>query len=446
MAHSVTVPQFGQTVEEATVVRWNKKVGDAVVKGDVLFEIETDKAVLEVESFFEGTLLKILVGEGETVPVQTIACFIGKAGEAIPDVPKPAPKPVPKASAPAKAAVPAPAAMQAAPQPMQPAAATAVALAPAEAPRFKISPRAAKLSRTSVINATRITGTGPGGRIVERDVLAHLDERGYGQLRITPTAKTMASREGLDVLDLIGSGDSAKIIAADVRRAIAEKPQPMSKMRRIIAERLTSSYQSSPHFFTTVAVDLTDLLAFRAERKAEGQQYTVTDFLMKAVVLALEEFPAVNSTTDGSTCTWHSRVHLGLAVALKEGLVVPVLRCAGELSLDELHDEAASLATAARESKLTPDRMSGSTFTISNMGMLNVENFTAIINPGESAILAVSSGVEQPVVRKGEIVIRTVMKMTLSADHRIIDGVTAARFSNAIKDKLEDIALWKSLT
>ena len=146
MAHSVTVPQFGQTVEEATVVRWNKKVGDAVVKGDVLFEIETDKAVLEVESFFEGTLLKILVGEGETVPVQTIACFIGKAGEAIPDVPKPAPKPVPKAAAPAKAAVPAPAAMQAAPQPMQSAAATAVALAPAEAPHFKISPRAAKLS------------------------------------------------------------------------------------------------------------------------------------------------------------------------------------------------------------------------------------------------------------------------------------------------------------
>jgi pyruvate dehydrogenase E2 component (dihydrolipoamide acetyltransferase) len=443
MPHSVTVPQFGQTVEEATVVRWLKNVGDPVAKGDILFEIETDKAVLEVESFFKGTLLKILVKAGEMTPVQTVACFIGEPGEAIPEVAPPAPKAVAKKAVPAEAAAPTKTTRTSAPSAV-PDAVVSRPMAPALEPvRFKISPRAAKLARDRVINPTSIAGTGPGGRVVERDIVAHLDAQGYDRLRITPSAKGLASREDLDVLNLEGSGHNGKILLVDVQRAVAEKPKPMSKMRQIIAQRLTESYQSSPHFFVTVAADLTDLLAFRQECKARGMALSVTDFIMKSVVLALEEFPEVNSSTDGKSVSWHSHVNLGLAVALDSGLVVPVIRCAEELALAELHDEATALTAKARDAKLSPDEMTGSTFTISNMGMLNVENFTAIINPGESAILAVSSAVKKAVVRDDKIVVRSIMKMTLSSDHRIIDGATAAKFANAIREKLEDVTFWK---
>jgi len=244
---------------------------------------------------------------------------------------------------------------------------------------------------------------------------------------------------------LDGQNGQGRITVAVVERAIAEKPQPMSRMRQTIASRLTESFTTTPHFFVTVAVDMTELINFRSELKARGAPYTVTDFIQKAVALSLVEFPVVNSTTDGKNVRWHSRVHLGLAVNLEQGLVVPVIRDAEELSLAELHAAATELIAKARAGRLTPDEMGGSTFTISNMGMLDIENFTAIINPGESAILAVSSTLKQPVVKDDQIVVRDIMKMTLSSDHRIIDGATAARFANAIKQKLEEISLWKRL-
>ena len=196
----------------------------------------------------------------------------------------------------------------------------------------------------------------------------------------------------------------------------------MSKMRQIIAQRLTQSVVTAPHFFVTVEVDMTDLMTFRAQLKEQGAPYTVTDFISQAVVLTLKEFPEVNSATDGKTTRWNSHVHLGLAVSLEQGLVVPVIRNADELTLAELNARAKELADKARAGKLAPDEMTGSTFTISNMGMLDVENFTAIINPGESAILAVSSTLKKPVVRDDKVVVRSIMKMTLSSDHRIIDG------------------------
>jgi pyruvate dehydrogenase E2 component (dihydrolipoamide acetyltransferase) len=459
MVRPITMPKLGQSEEVGTLVRWRKKVGDTVARGDILFEIETDKAVLEVESFFEGTLLKTVVQEGTTVPINSTVGFVGDPGEAIPEATAPAPearKPEP------------PSVSKEAPRPPAPSPARGMLeprferpVAPGElrvvervtptpsvmaAPEvFRISPRAAKLARESAINPSPIVGTGPYGRIVERDVKNYLESKGYYQLRITPAAKRLAAKENIDILTLDGKNAPGRITVAVVERAIAEKPQPMSRMRQVIAARLTESFTTTPHFFVTVAVDMTELVNFRSELKAQGASYTVTDFIVKAVALSLVEFPIVNSTTDGKNVRWHSKVHLGLAVNLEQGLVVPVLRDAGDLSLAELHDCASELVAKARAGKLTPDEMGGSTFTVSNMGMLDIENFTAIINPGESAILAVSSTLEQPVVKDGQIVVRDIMKMTLSSDHRIIDGATAARFANAIKQKLEEISLWKRL-
>jgi len=274
----------------------------------------------------------------------------------------------------------------------------------------------------------------------------YLQQHGYDKLRISPAAKELAAKEKLDVLTIQATDDSGRISVTDVQRAIAEKPKPMSKMRQVIAQRLTQSFRDTPHFYVTVAVDMTELIAYRSQLKAAGAPYTVTDFIAEAVVLTLQEFPDVNSSTDGKTTRWNSHVNLGIAVSLEQGLVVPVIRAAEQLPLLELSQRTKSLAEKARAGKATPDELSGGTFTISNMGMMDVESFGAIINPGESAILAVASTKPQPVVRDGKIVVRQIMKLTLSCDHRIVDGALGAKFINGIKQKLEDIELWKRLT
>ncbi len=448
MATPIIMPKFGQMTEESAIVEWLKKEGDQVAKGDILFTVETDKSVMEVESFEAGTLLKIAVKPGLMVPVQSTVGFLGKPGEAVPAVTAPAPA-VPKPAAveagravPVTSSAPQPAVVQRTVEAVAPAAAP-VPSAPA---LFRISPRAAALARDSVIDATRIKGSGPEGRVVEKDVKAYLEAKGYHQLRVSPAAKQLAAKEKLDLLSIQGSGESGRISVADVEQAVAEKPKPMSKMRQIIAQRLTQSVVTSPHFYVTVEVDMTDLVKFRAQLKEKGAPYSITDFIAQAVVLTLKEFPEVNSSTDGKATRWNSHVHLGLAVSLEQGLVVPVIRNADELTLAELNARAKDLATKARANKLASEEMTGSTFTISNMGMLDVENFTAIINPGEAAILAVSSTLKKPVVHNDQVVVRSIMKMTLSSDHRLIDGAMAARFINALKKKIEDIELWKLLT
>ena len=446
MATPIIMPKFGQMTEESAIVEWLKKEGDKVNKGDILFTVETDKSVMDVESFEAGTLLKIVVKPRVSVPVQSTVGFLGQPGEPIPEVTAPAPAPKLKEAVPA---APVAALPRTVVQSVQAAAAPASqpsTTPPLQSPRFRISPRAAALARDCVIDPSRITGSGPSGRVVEKDVKAYLETKGYRQLRISPAAKQLAAKEKLDVLAIQGTGDSGRINVIDVERVLAEKPKPMSKMRQIIAQRLTQSVVTAPHFFVTVEVDMTDLVKFRAQLKEKGAPYTVTDFISQSVVLTLKEFPAVNSATDGKTTRWNSHVHLGVAVSLEQGLVVPVIRNADELTMAELNVRAKELAEKARTGKLAPDEMSGSTFTISNMGMLDVENFTAIINPGESAILAVSSTLKKAVVRDDKVVVRSIMKVTLSSDHRIIDGAMAARFSNAVKQKLEDIELWKLLT
>lgn len=443
MPHPLAMPKPGQFTEECTILRWLKKVGDPVAKGDILFEIETDKSNMEVESFFDGTLLKIIVPEGGTAPVQAIVGFVGQPGEAVPEVVPPPPKPTAAPATPlASPAAPPKTAAPVAPGTSAPAPAAPSAPVPGAPAQLRISPRARRLARESAVNPNHIPGSGPNGRIVEKDVRGYMAAKGYERLRVSPAALALAVKQDVDVLAVTGTGDDGRILVSDVERAVKEKPRAMSRMRQVIAQRLTQSVTTAPHFFVTVSADITDLVEWRRDMKASGLPYTMTDFVLSAVVRSLVEFPAFNSSTDGRTERWNGNVHLGLAVSLDSGLVVPVIRNAEDLSLRDLHNAAAALVDRARQGQLTPDEMSGGTFTISNMGMLDVENFTAIINPGESGILAVSSARETPVAREGRVVVRTMMKMTVSADHRIIDGAVAARFVNAIRAKLEDTAAW----
>ena len=452
MAQAVIFPKLGQTMEEGAIVKWLVNEGDIIKKGDILFEIETDKANLEVETFFEGLLLKIYIREGVTVPVDTIVGYIGEKGEKVPDAP---PKPEAPVAPPAAQPVKAPAKTVVADDKQSPIAAPVTTLATTPAPtavaapqkpaRLIISPRARAIAKEACIDPSPIKGSGANGRIVEKDLRSYMQSSGYNDLLITPAAKRMAAGNSINILSVRGSGDARRIMTEDIKCAIKRKPKAMSRMRQVIASRLVQSKQSIPHFYVTVKADITDLVKYRTQLKEQGVGYSINDFILEAVVLSLEEFPIVNSTTDGKTVSWRGDVDLGMAVSVKKGLLVPVIRAAQTLTMAELNAEAKALALKSREGKLTPDEMVGSSFTISNMGMLGVDQFSAIINPGEAGILAVASAKAVPAVINGEIKIRTIMAMTLSADHRIVDGATAAHFINAIKEKLEDLELWKSL-
>jgi pyruvate dehydrogenase E2 component (dihydrolipoamide acetyltransferase) len=288
-----------------------------------------------------------------------------------------------------------------------PAAPPAAGPRPAPRDRLAISPRASRRAAELGVDPRSLTGTGPGGRIVERDVEAARAQGPAG----SPSGSERADR-----------GDA----------------RPLSRLRQVIARRLTESVATVPQFDVTVAVDMTGLVALRAELRADASPVTLTDLVHAATVQTLVELPLVNSLTDGTTLWVRERVHLGIAVSVPEGLLVPVVRDADRLHLLDLHDRAVAAIEGARAGRLGPDELSGSTFTISNMGMLGVERFTAIVNPGESAILAVSSVRAEPVALGGGIAVRQVMRLTLTADHRLVDGELAARFLNAVRRRLED--------
>lgn len=297
-----------------------------------------------------------------------------------------------------------------------------------------------------MIDLDAVAGTGPNGRVTESDVKAYLEKVSYHDYRITPAAKELGLREKINLLKLKSRKPGDRVTVEYIELAVKEKPQPMSKMRQTIASRLQKSKQEIPHFYVTVSVDMTGLLAFRAELKAKGGEVpSVNDFVIRACALALREFPAVNSTTDGLSVSWNSQVNVGVAVNVENGLLVPVIKEADRLSMKELAVRSRNIAAKAREGKLGPDELTGGTFTISNMGMLGVENFAAIINPGESAILAVSSTLPTPVVdAKRQVVVRDMMKITLSADHRMVDGALGAAFVKSVKTRLEDLVAWQS--
>jgi pyruvate dehydrogenase E2 component (dihydrolipoamide acetyltransferase) len=431
MAHAILMPKPGQMTEECTLILWRKEEGEEVRRGDVLFEIETDKSAMEVESFEAGVLLKQVVEEGATVPVNAVCAWVGQPGEEIPEDAAPEPPTVDAASVEAPAIEGAAAGAEPAPTAVEPSAAPPAAPGPTasrEDARIRISPRATRLAASAGLDPRAITGTGPGGRIVERDVEAAIAARQAAPAPAPPAATAPATA-------LVQPGAAAES---------ADGGEPMSRMRRTIAERLTRSWTTTPHFTVTVAVDVTRLLGLRQELKAQGSALSVTDFIAHSTAQTLVEFPDLNARTDGTTVWRQPRVHLGLAVAVPGGLIVPVIHDADLLSVTGLHQRAATLIERARAGSLGPDELAGSTFTISNLGMFDVEEFSAIINPGESAILAVASALRSPVAVGEGIAIRSIMKLTLSADHRIVDGETGARFMGALRRRLEDAEAFRN--
>jgi len=424
MAHPIRMPKPGQMTESCLLVEWHKAPGDPVRRGDVLFEIETDKAVMDVEAFDDGVLLRRVVEAGEAVPVNTICGYVGEAGEAVTDEDLARDRAATVGPTPTATTTRTPAAMasvEPVPVPM-PASPPAPPVEGARAPRLAISPRAASLAASAGLDPVSIRGSGPGGRVTERDVQAAID--------VAATDVAATARPASAPSPPPGPAGTSEDEAA---------PRPLGRMRRVIAERLAWSASTIPHFSVTVAVDMSACLAVRRELAVTGVEVGLTDLILWATAQTLAEFPELNSRTDGTSVWLRRRVHLGLAVAVPDGLVVVAIRDADRLSLAWLHERATTLAAAAREGTLTPDDLTGSTFTVSNLGMYGVDEFRAIINPGEAGILAVSSVRPTPVAIGEGIAVRPLMNLTLSADHRLVDGELAARFLNAIRRRLGDL-------
>ncbi|HQL94642.1 MAG TPA: dihydrolipoamide acetyltransferase family protein, partial [Candidatus Hydrogenedentes bacterium] len=419
---------------DAEIVKWFKSEGDTVQEGDPLFSIQTDKAEVECECTASGVLRKILVPAGVEVPVLTVVALVGAADEALPEGVGGGAAPAPAAAAPAAQAAPAAAAPAAAP------AATGTAGGEAKA-----SPRARKLAEEKGVDLGAVAGSGPGGRVLSEDVEAAAAAQ--GSVKATPVARRVAENAGVDLRGVSGTGIGGKITKDDVLQAkaapaAAPAPEPGAKraaltpMRRIIAQRMCESKFAAPHYYVTVEVDMLAAKQFRAANKAFKASFN--DLVLFAAAKALREFPQVNARWCGDSIEQVPDVNLGVAVALPTGLIVPVIRQAQLLSLEGLCAAAKSLAAKAQTGKLLPDDYTGNTFTVSNLGAYGVDQFTAIINQPDSAILAVGQIKDRVVVIDGGIHIRPIMKLTLSSDHRVIDGSVAAQFMGRLKALLEE--------
>ena len=416
MAEIVRMPKLSDTMTEGVVASWLKQVGDEVESGEILAEIETDKATMEFESFFDGVLLHIGVEQGSTAPVDSLLCILGEKGEDITAVLEEAAK-APEAEAPAAPAAPAPAPAPApvaapapAPAPAPPPAPVAAAPAPAPvAPsangRLKASPLARKLAEERGLNVSMIPGSGDGGRVVKRDVEAY---QAHG---------ASAPVQGVERYTEVG----------------------ISQMRKTIARRLSESKFSAPHFYLTVSVDMGAAMTTRKAINDGGEvKISFNDMVVKAAALALKKHPVVNSSWLGDRIRFNEHVHIGVAVSVDEGLLVPVVRHADLKRMSQIGAEVKDYAGKARDKKLQPSDWEGNTFTISNLGMFGIDEFTAIINAPDSCILAGGGINAVPVVKDGAVVPGHVMKVTLSCDHRSVDGASGAAFLQDFKNYLEN--------
>ena len=406
MATVVAMPKLGFDMAEGLLVRWLKHEGEAVEKGEILAEIETDKATVEVEAVIGGTLRSLLVAEKSSVPVGTPIAVIGTADEPVDlqallgqaPAPRTAPAPSP---APASAGAPPPASPSVVPEAVH-----------AQGP-VKASPLARRLATERGVALSAVQGTGPGGRITKRDVEA--------------AAPSGGPRPAI----AIGRGAAPSIRAERIA---------LTRLRSAIGRRMQASKQQAPHFYLTSDLDAGPLMDLRTELNAllpEAEKLSVNDFLIKAAALALTEVPALNASLDGDTIVRHGEVHVGVAVATEGGLLTVVAREANRRPLTTIADEVRQIIARAREGRVRPEDIEGATFTISNLGMFEIEHFAAILNPPEAAILAVGAVRNVPVVHDGAIVPGRRMKVTLSADHRVTDGAEGARFLQALRQRIE---------
>lgn len=407
MAFEVRMPQLGLTMEEGTVTRWVKQEGDAVKAGEVILEITTDKLTSEVESEHDGVLLKIVAQEGEDIPVKGLLAYIGEAGEQVGDAPAAAPAAA--APAPVVEAVPAPAA------------------APVPAgTRVRISPLAKKTAAKLGVDYTTVKGTGPMGRIVQKDILAAAQAAPAPVVEAAPVpaaapAAPAAPVTGLELME----GDEVVKLAG---------------MRKVIAERMTKSAQEIPTVTQNVKIDVTELMKFRKKVNEDlAVKYSLNDYVLKATAKALKNNKHILASIDGDKIIKRAHVNIGMAVALDDGLIVPVIKDADKMSLSEISAAAKDLAERAKTNKLEMDEYKGSTFSISNLGMFGVETFDPIINQPDSGILGVCAVQDELVMDdEGNITKRQFMRISFTFDHRLIDGATAAKFELAIKELLEN--------
>ncbi len=406
MATKIQMPKLSDTMSEGTILKWRYKEGDKVKQGDVLVEIESDKADMELEAYDSGILRKIFVPEGGKAAIGAPIAIIADAGEDITALEQEAP-------AIKKAATLQPPTGDPSPAFAPTAATTPSAPAPLSDVRLKASPLARKIAAERQIHLRMVSGSGPQGRVVKRD--------------LEGTAGT-------------GAASSMSVVRSFVSRPTQDVP--LSPIRKTIAKRMTESKQTVPQFYVTMEVDMEPAIAFRTQlNSVEGVKIGFTDILVKACASALMKHPQVNATFLGEATRQYGFAHISVAVALEEGLVTPVLRHCEQKGIEQIAAELRDLVERARNRKLKPDEYSGGTFTISNLGMFGVDEFIAIVNPPEGSILAVGAIVEKPVVRQGQVSVGHTMKMTLSSDHRIIDGAVAAKFLQDLRHVLEHPAV-----
>lgn len=415
----VTMPRLSDTMEEGTVASWLKNVGDKVEEGDILAEIETDKATMEFESFYAGTLLHIGIQEGEGAPVDSLLAIIGPEGTDVDAVLKAQSsggaksKPKKEASKEEETST--------SEDTSQKEATTTTAQ---DRQRIFASPLAKKIADEKGINLADVKGTGDNGRIVKKDI----ENFKPSAQPAAPTASDKAAEAAAPV--------------APVNLPVGEESVEEVKnstMRKVIAKRLGESKFTAPHYYLTIEVDMDNAKASRAQiNNLPDTKVSFNDMVLKACAMALKKHPQVNTTWNGDTTIYKHHVHMGVAVAVDEGLVVPVIKFADQMTLSQLGSSVKDLAGRARSKKIKPEEMEGSTFTVSNLGMFGIQEFTSIINQPNSAILSVGAIVEKPVVKNGEIVVGSTMKVTLACDHRTVDGATGAQFLQTLRAYLEN--------
>ncbi len=411
MAEVIYMPKLSDTMTEGVVAEWHKKVGDKVSNGELLAEIETDKATMEFESFYDGVLLHIGVEKTKAAPVNAILAIVGEAGEDISSLLAGTPAPAVEE---VKTEVSAPVATPIASTPtpvVEKSIPTPAPVAPADGSRVLASPLAKKLAEEKGIDINMVSGTGDAGRVVKRDIDHY-----------TPYVP-----------------GAAKAVSTNVSNVESFVDEPVSQMRKVIARRLAESKFSAPHFYLTIDVDMDNAIASRKVLNAQdGVKVSFNDMVIKAVAMSLRKHPAINSSWLGDIIRRNHHVHIGVAVAVDEGLLVPVVRFADSKGFTQIGNEVREFAQKAKDKKLQPSDWEGNTFTISNLGMFGIESFTAIVNPPDSCILAVGGISQIPVVKNGQVVPGNVMKLTLSCDHRVVDGASGAAFLQTLKGYLEN--------